>query len=311
MTLDPQVQGLLEMFAAQGMPDFPDLGIDGARQATEALIQLQGPPAEVAEVHNLNAPGPDGNVIALRSYRPAIEGDLPVLLYFHGGGFVAGTLEVADGPCRLLANSAGAIVVSVDYRLAPEHRSPAAAEDCYAATTWVAENAAVLGGNGTRLGVAGDSAGGNLAAVVALMARDRGGPRLAMQLLLYPVTDLDPDADSYPSRVQNSEGYLLTSRAMRWFGERYLEKSTDAGHVYNSPIRADLVGLPPAAVVTAGHDPLRDEGNAYAFALQDAGTQVLHLENPSMIHAFLWMSGMVDHAADVYRRLGDFARSTL
>jgi acetyl esterase len=311
MAVDPQVQGLLEMFKAQGMPDFPDLGVEGARQAIAAFIQLQGPPAEVAEVRDLSAPGPDGNSIPMRSYRPAIDGDLPVLVYFHGGGFVIGTLEVADAPCRQLANAAGAIVISVDYRMGPEHRSPAAAEDCYAATVWAAANAASLRGDGSRLGVAGDSAGGNLATVVALMARDRGGPALKTQLLIYPVTDLRLDTDAYPSRVENAEGYLLTTRAMEWFLENYLEKPADADNIYNSPIKADLAGLPPAAVVTAGYDPLRDEGNAYAAALQAAGNTVLHLENPTMIHGFTWMNGVVDHTAGVYDRLGAFARDTL
>ncbi|HUR75668.1 MAG TPA: alpha/beta hydrolase, partial [Sporichthya sp.] len=205
MSMDPQVAGLLEMFKAQGMPDFPDLGVEGAREAIGAFIQLEGAPAEVAEVRDHTAPGPDGNSIPLRSYRPNLDGDLPVLMYFHGGGFVIGTLEIADGPCRQLANAAGAIVISVDYRMAPEHKSPAAAEDCYAATTWAGVNAASFGGDGSRLGVSGDSAGGNLSAVVALMARDRGGPRIKTQLLIYPTTDLTLDTDAYPSRVENGE----------------------------------------------------------------------------------------------------------
>jgi acetyl esterase len=310
MSMDPQVAGLLEMFKAQGMPDFPDMGVEGAREAINAFIQLEGAPAEVAEVRDHTATGPDGNAIPLRSYRPAVDGDLPVLMYFHGGGFVIGTLEVADAPCRQLANASGAIVVSVDYRMAPEHKSPAAAEDCYAATTWAAANAASLGGDGSRLGVSGDSAGGNLSAVVSLMARDRGGPAIKSQLLIYPAVDL-AESDAYPSRVENGEGYLLTSRAMGWFLEQYLDKPSDAESIYNSPIKADLTGLPPAAVITAGFDPLRDEGNAYAAALQAAGVKVLHLENPSMIHGFLWMNGVVSHTAGVFDKLGAFTKETL
>jgi acetyl esterase len=311
MTMDPQVTGLLEMLKSQGVPDFPDLGVDGAREFINAFLQLEGTPEDVAEVRELTCPGPDGNTIPMRSYRPAIDGDLPVLMYFHGGGFVIGTLEVADAPCRQLANASGAIVISVDYRMAPEHKAPAAGEDCYAATTWAAENAASLGGDGSRLGVSGDSAGGNLSAVVALMARDRGGPSLAVQLLIYPVTDLT-ESDAYPSRIENGEGYLLTSRAMGWFTEQYLDKPTDGDNPYVSPIKAvDLAGLPPAVVVTAGYDPLRDEGKAYAAALEAAGNTVLSLENPGMIHGFLWMNGVVSHTKGVFDSLGQFAKANL
>lgn len=311
MTMDPQVAGLLEMLKAQNVPDFPELGVEGSRGFLSAFLDLEGPGAEVAEVREVSAPGPDGNAIALRSYRPAVDGDLPVLMYFHGGGFVMGTLDIADSPCRQLANVTGAIVVSVDYRMAPEHKTPAAAEDCYAATQWAAQNAASLGGDGARLGVSGDSAGGNLAAVVALMARDRGGPAIKAQLLVYPVTDLRPGTDAYPSRVENGEGYLLTNRALGWFVEQYLDKPGDVDNIYNSPIKADLTGLPPAMVVTAGFDPLRDEGNAYAVALKAAGNQVLHLENPSMIHGFLWMNAVVSHTAGVFDQLGAFAKEKL
>jgi acetyl esterase len=311
MILDPQVAALLDMFRTQGMPDFVDLGVEGARQAVAAFLQLEGPPAEVAEVRELTAPGPDGNVLPMRSYRPALDGDLPVLLYFHGGGFVIGDLAVADAPCRELANATGAIVISVDYRMGPEHRSPAAAEDCYAATVWAERHASSLGGDGARLGVSGDSAGGNLATVVALMARDRGGPALRAQFLLCPITDLDLTTDAYPSRVENGEGYLLTARTLAWFYENYLEKPDDAADIHNSPIHADLSALPPAVVVTAGYDPLRDEGDAYAAALRAAGVEVLHLPNPSMIHGFLWMAGVVDHAHAVFDQVGAFAKKHL
>jgi len=234
-----------------------------------------------------------------------------VLVYFHGGGFVIGDLEVADIPCRQLAAAAGIAVVSVDYRMGPEHKSPAAAEDCYAATAWAAANAATLGGDPNRLGLAGDSAGGNLATVVALLARDRGGPAVSAQVLLCPITDLDLATDAYPSRRENGEGYLLTARTLAWFYEQYLENSDDASRPYNSPIKADLAGLPPALVVTAGYDPLRDEGDAYAAALAAAGVEVVHLTNPSMIHGFPWMAGVVDHAGRVYEQIGAFTKENL
>ncbi len=309
MALDPQVQGLLDMFAGMQTPDFADQSVEENRALLMSFIDLEGEAQDVAEVRDLIAPGPDGNEIPLRVYRPSTAEDLPVLLYFHGGGFVLGDLEVTDKPCRQLANVANAVVVSVDYRLAPEHKAPAAAEDCYAATAWVAANSAAVGGDTSRLGVSGDSAGGNLSAVLTLMTRDRGGPRIAVQLLIYPALDA---VGEYPSLVENGEGYLLTARSMDWFFQHYLDKPADAQSVYVSPMLADdLTGLPPAAVVTAGYDPLRDQGDAYAARLSAAGVPVLHLPNPTMIHGFMWMSGVVSHTAGVYEQLGAFAREHL
>ncbi|MGQ0624788.1 MAG: alpha/beta hydrolase [Sporichthyaceae bacterium] len=308
MAVDPQVQGLLDMLAAQGVPPFRQMGVDAAREFVMAFVDLEGEEQAVAEVRDLVAPGPDGNDIALRVYRPADDVTLPVIMYFHGGGFVIGNLAVADKPCRQLANAANAVVVSVDYRLAPEFRAPAAAEDCYAATAWAAANGVAVGGDTSRLGVCGDSAGGGLTCVVAQMARDRGGPAIAVQLPIYPVTDFGGD---YPSRVENAEGYLLSADDLRWFGENYLAEAADAENPYVSPIRADLAGLPPAALVTAGYDPLRDEGKAYADKLAAAGVEVCYLENPTMIHGFMWMNGAVDHTAGVFDELGAFARKHL
>lgn len=310
MTLDPQAQGLLDQLQSQGVPDFPDLGVAGARDFVAAFIDLEGPSQDVVDVRELTAPGPDGNAIPLRVYRPSADDDRPVLVYIHGGYFVIGGLDVADKPCRQLANVTGCVVVSVDYRLAPEHKAPAAAEDCYAATVWVAANGARIGGATGALGVSGDSAGGGLAASVALMARDRGGPPLALQILMYPVTDLS--TKDYPSRIENAEGYLLTRRAMEWFIGLTLDKPGDCENPYISPVRAeDLSGLPRAVVITAGHDPLRDEGAALANRLEQAGNEVLHLENPSMIHGFLWMSGVLDHANRVYDQIGAYTREHL
>lgn len=310
MAVDPQAQALLDQLKSQGVPDFPDLGVEGARGFVNAFIDLEGPAQQVAEVRELSAPGPDGNALGLRVYRPSTDEDLPVLMYFHGGGHVIGGLEVADKPCRQLANVAGCVVVSVDYRLAPEHRAPAGAEDCYAATAWVAANGSRVGGDASQLGVSGDSAGGGLAASVTLMARDRGGPALDLQILLYPMADLS--GRGYPSRVENADGYLLTSRALEWFNTQLLDKADDLENPYVSPAAAtDLAGLPRAVVVTAGHDPLRDEGDAYAARLAGAGVEVLHLENPSMIHGFMWMAGVVDHANRVYDRVGAYAREHL
>lgn len=308
MTVDPQAQGLLDQL--KEAPDFPDMGVEGARGFVNAFIDLEGPPQDVIEVRDLAAPGPDGKSIPLRVYRPSGDDDRPVIMYFHGGYFVIGGIEVADKPCRQLANVTGCVIVSVDYRLAPEHKAPAAAEDCFAATAWVAANSARVGGDAAVLGVTGDSAGGGLTASVALMARDRGGPDLAAQILQYPVTDMS-DTD-YPSRIENAEGYLLTRRAMDWFIDLVLAKPDDIDNPYISPVRAeDLSNLPPAMVITAGNDPLRDEGNAYAARLKEAGNSVVLDENPTMIHGFLWMSGVIDHANRVYDRIGAFTREHL
>jgi acetyl esterase len=304
MTLDPQAQGLIDQLKAQGVPDFPDMGLDQSRQFINAFIEMEGPAQEVAEVRDLQIPGPAAAIPA-RLYRSRTDGAQPVIVYYHGGGFALGDIAVADKPCRQLANAGDCAVVSIDYRLAPEHPAPAAAEDCYAATAWVHEHAAELGVDPARIAVAGDSAGGNLAAVVPLMARDRGGPPIALQILIYPVTDFVND---HPSRAENGEGYLLTQASMEWFRDLYA--APDPADPYVSPLHAeDLGGLPPAVVVTAGYDPLRDEGNAYARRLEEAGVEVLHLENPSMIHGFMWLGGVIEHTAGVYTAIGDRARA--
>jgi acetyl esterase len=223
----------------------------------------------------------------VRIYKPEGRPPLPALVYFHGGGWVIGSLETHDGACRELANRIGCAVVSVDYRLAPESRYPAAAEDCYAATQWVAENAKALGVDAKRIAIGGDSAGGNLAAVVALMARDRGGPALRHQLLIYPVTDADFERASYR---ENAEGYLLTTKAMAWFWGHYVPELAQRQDGYAAPLRAkDLAGLPPAFVLTAEFDPLRDEGEAYAKRLAQAGVPTRLQRYDGAIHGFFAM----------------------
>jgi acetyl esterase len=307
MTLDPQVQGLLQQFASMGMKDFSEMTVPEARETLQLFIQLEGDAVEMADVSDRTVAGPGGD-IPVRVYRPAGEGQRPIIVYYHGGGFALGTIEVADKPCRQLARDTGCVVVSVDYRLAPEHKAPAAGDDCYAATAWVAEHAAELGGDG-RLAVAGDSAGGNLAAVVPLLARDRGGPEIGLQILIYPVTDL---VEEHPSRVENGEGYLLTRASMAWFEDHYLSgSSTTASDPAVSPLRAaDHSGLPPAIVITAGYDPLRDEGAAYAQRLKDAGVPVVTIENPTMIHGFMWLGGAIEHTAGVFTQIGEHVRET-
>ncbi len=296
MPLDTQARALLDQMAAAGAPPFESLTPEQAREMIMQMRELAGPPEPVARVEDrvaATAAGP----IPVRIYTPEAAGPLPMLVYFHGGGWVIGNLETVDAPCRALANRAGCLIVSVDYRLAPEHKFPAAAEDCYAATRWAAEHAAELGGDPARIAVGGDSAGGNLAAVVALMARERGGPRLAYQLLIYPVTNYD---FSTPSYQENAEGYLLTKNAMVWFWDHYLRQPSDGEHPYASPLRAaDLRGLPPAFVITAEYDPLRDEGEAYADRLRQAGVPTELRRYDGMIHGFFQMAGVLDQGKQV------------
>lgn len=293
MLLDPQVQAFLDQVAAMNLPPLNTMSVEEARQVAAALSEMHGAPDPVASVDNLALPSPEGE-IPIRVYTPEQRGPLPVLVYCHGGGWVLGDLESHDALCRTLANAAGCVVASVDYRLAPEHKFPAAAEDAYAATRWVAENAGQIGGDPQRIAVGGDSAGGNLAAVVALMARDRGGPHLVFQLLIYPATDTS--CDTVSCRV-NGEGYFLTLEMMRWFWNHYLSSEADRGNAYAAPLRApDLRGLPPALVVTAEFDPLRDEGEAYAARLRAAGVPVQLKRYDGMIHGFFGMGALVDQA---------------
>ena len=306
MPLDPQAKALLDQMPA--MPDFATLDLALIRAGMAAGPLAGGAPEEVARVENRTVPGPAGE-IPVRVYTPHGAGPLPGLVFFHGGGFVLCNLDSHDGLCRGLANAAGCVVVSVDYRLAPEHRYPAAPEDCYAATQWVAKNGAELGIDVTRLAVGGDSAGGNLTAVVAQMARDRGGPALRFQLLVYPVTDYAFDTDSYR---ENAEGYFLTTGMMRWFWEKYLEKPEQGREPYASPLRAaNLANLPPGLCITAGYDPLRDEGEAYAARLREAGVDVRASRYAGMFHGFLSMNLQLDKAREALAEAGSALRKAL
>ncbi len=266
MPLDPQAQLVLDQLQGAGVPDLADLGVEAARALYEQM-----PPATAGaameRVENRRIPGPAGE-IPIRLYVAEPGGPHPALVYFHGGGFVICSLETHDHTCRALARASGCNVVSVDYRLAPEAKFPAAPEDCYAAVAWVADHAASLGIDPSRVAVGGDSAGGNLAAVVTQMARERGGPPLRFQLLVYPVTDHAFETASYHA---NAEGYMLTRKTMIWFWEQYLARPEQGREALASPLRAEkLDGLPPAFVITDEFDPLRDEGEAYADRLREA-----------------------------------------
>ena len=288
MPLDPQAKEFLDMLAATRFPGFESMPIPVARALFLTRRDLGGPPVPVDQVEDRVLPG---NIPA-RVYTPVGPGPKPVLLYFHGGGWVLGGLDTVDAPCRRLANAAGCVVVSVDYRLAPEHKFPIPAEDCYTATRHVAENAAAFGADRDRIAVGGDSAGGNLAAAVTLMARDRGGPRLSFQLLIYPATDFAFDTPSYRA---NAEGFGLTRKATRWYWSQYLPRPEDGTNPLASPLRArDLRGLPPARVITAEYDPLRDEGEAYAARLRAAGVRAEVRRFDGQIHGFFSMCGIMD-----------------
>ena len=267
MPVDPQIQMLLNLRA--GLPELHTLSVADARVqfAARDFAGLRRP--EVASVVNRDMQGPGGS-LPLRIYTPLGDGPFPLMAFFHGSGFVVCSLDTHDGMCRNLCAGTGCVVVSVDYRLAPEAKVPAAADDCLAATRWVFANAAALGGDPGRLFIAGDSAGGNLAAVTALRIRDEGGPPLLGQLLIYPVTDYyEPGT---PSMVENAVGYGLTRDGMIWFWDHYLADPSHGADPHASPFRAaDLSRLPPALVVTAEYDPLRDEGEYYAERLRQAG----------------------------------------
>ncbi len=291
MPLDPQIEALLEQMAAMESVDFREVTPQGLRETMKMIAAADGPPEAVGAVDDASAKGPAG-AIPVRVYRPAGAGSapLPILVWYHGGGWVIGDLDTADTTCRKLANRSGALVVSVDYRLAPEHPAPAPAEDCWAALCWVAELATDIGGDGSRLAVGGDSAGGNLSALLAVRARDNGGPALRYQLLVYPATDLTM---SYPSHAENGEGYMLTNDATAWFLGHYLGPDQDAKHPSLSPHHTgDLSGVAPAFIITAEFDPLRDEGEAYAARLRDSGVAADLCRYDGMIHGFFQMGGV-------------------
>jgi acetyl esterase len=298
MPVDPQAQAFLDQLNALGMQPLSSMSIADARRAMDALASMRVAPPAVRSAVDRRIPGPAGDV-PVRVYTPNGPAPLPLLVYFHGGGWVLGGLDTHDGICRELANGGGCVVVSVDYRLAPEHKFPAGAEDCYAATQWAAAHAAELGADAKRMAVGGDSAGGNLAAVVAQMARDRGGPPIVFQLLVYPVIAAAFDTQSYRD---NAEGYLLTAGDMRWFWNHYLGTPTESDNPYASPLRArTLAGLPPALVITAGFDPLRDEGELYAHRLEEGGVPTRLSRYEGMIHGFFGMGHIMDQARAAVR----------
>ena len=306
--LDPQAKLLIEKAEGAGNPELYELDPSAARKLfLELSMAVAVDPIEVGSVVNQQIPGPTGQIL-LRFYRPVgVQRNAAALMYFHGGGWVIGDLDSHDGICRWLCARSGCVLVSVDYRMAPEHKFPASVDDCLAATHWVAANAVNLGIDTTRLAVGGDSAGGNLAAVVAQQARDRGGPEIAYQLLIYPATDLTM---AEPSHQELAEGYRLTKPLMEWFVNHYLNNYAERSDPRASPLlNADLHGLPPALVITAGFDPLRDEGVHYSDKLAAAGVETTHVCYDGMIHGFFSMGGWLEKSREaldyVAERLGE------
>jgi acetyl esterase len=296
MSLDPQAQAVLD--AAYSNPDGTAFDTDDPEEARRryaagtAAFAPETPALEAVE--EMTVPGPAGEIPA-RLYRPKGAPDpAPLLVFFHGGGWVFGDMDTHDHVCRALADAAKCLILSVDYRLSPPDKFPAAVEDCLAATAWAHAHADGIGADPERIAVGGDSAGGNLAAVVAQSARDAGSPPLVFQLLIYPATDFTADTESMRT---NGEGYLLTKAAIDWCKETYLRDKADETDPRASPLLAkDFSGLPDALVITAEYDPLRDEGSAYAEALADAGCGVVYREYDGMVHGFMRMGALVDRA---------------
>ncbi|USK68438.1 alpha/beta hydrolase [Peribacillus asahii] len=287
--LDPQAKTFLHMLGERE-PNSA-LTLEENRAKSAALRELAGLAESVAKVEEYMIPVENGEIKA-RIYTPEGEGLFPIFIYLHGGGWVLGDLDTADAPCRSLANQAECIVVSVEYRLAPEHKFPIPLEDCYEAAKWVANYAREWKGDPTRIAIGGDSAGGNLAASVAIKARDQVGPTFVSQVLIYPVTDASFNTPSYK---ESGEGYFLTQENMEWFTQQYLQKEEDKLNAFVAPLLAEnLSMLPPALVITAEYDPLRDEGLAYAKRLHLAGVQVESTCYEGMIHGFFWMAGIMD-----------------
>ncbi|MEV2219295.1 alpha/beta hydrolase [Nocardia vinacea] len=280
--LHPQVQAYLDRLGRADFGSVHTFTPEQAREGWRRQIALLGEPEPVANTENRTVPGIGG----LRIYTPDGEGPFPALVFFHGGGFMLGDLDTHDGLCRGLANGAECVVVSVDYPLAPEHKFPAAPDACFTATQWVAEHAASIGVDATRIAVGGDSAGGNLAAVVAHMARDNGGPALTFQLLIYP--DLDFRRTNFSITEYAGKYGNISRDAQHWFMDSYLNSSEEKLYPRVSPLLApDLAGLPPALIVTAEYDALRDEGEEYGQRLEEAGVPVTVARYPGMIHEFV------------------------
>ena len=309
MPLHPQAQAFVDTLDAMERTPLSELTPELARRGLQGLLPPQDVP--IGAVVDFDVPGGDGQPVRARAYTPrdALEGPLPLVLFLHGGGWVTGDLDTHDATCRALANASGGKVVALDYRLAPEHKFPAGLLDCHAALQWLAAHASELRVDAKRIAVAGDSAGGNLAAALALMARDRGGPAIAFQLLVYPVTHHAFDSPSYR---EYADGYLLTEEGMRWNWNHYLPDAAAGQDPLASPLLApDLRGLPPALVITAECDPLCHESEAYAQRLADADVPVECRRYDGMLHAFFTLGQVFDDGRAAVEHAGAALRRAL
>jgi acetyl esterase len=300
-SLDPQTANLLDELKALCVPSFSDLSVAGARKLHADVFKHEASDVDLKAVQELRIPG-NMDDVPIRIYRPYDDQPLPIVVFAHGGGWILGDLDNHDHVCRLLARESGCLLVSVDYRLAPEHPFPAALEDIFSVVKWVADRGDVIGGDPDRIAIAGDSSGGNLSAAVALMDRERGLRALSHQALIYPATDYAFDTDSYH---ENAEGYFLTREDMRFFWNHYLTKRIDRHHPYASPLRApDLSGLPSTTIVTAEFDPLRDDGAIYAEQLANADVSVEHRDYEGVIHGFFHLPEKIDAGRKCIKYVG-------
>jgi acetyl esterase len=307
VSIDPAARALIDAMAV-GFPKLHEMpsGTEARRRIVEAMHDIEPEREPIHHVEDRTI-AVNGGEIAVRIYRPSADFDLPVVVFFHGGGWVLCDLDSHDAMARRMANTSGCIVVATDYRLAPEHRFPTAANDCYAALCWSAANAPTFGGDASRLAVFGDSAGGNLAAVVAQMARDNGTPALRLQILAYPVIDA---ACATASHRTIGRDYMLWTEEVQWTWQQYLPSPADGAHPYASPCRAaTLAGLAPALVITPEFDPLRDEGEEYARALDAAGVPTQHTRYDGMFHSFLTFTNVLPAADHAHHEIADALRS--
>ena len=309
MPLHPQAKKFIDRISAETGGTQRPLGVAEARDSLRALLGGGGRDIAPAKVRELTIPGGDGQAMQARVYQPVSSRELPVLLFLHGGGWIAGDLVSHDPLCRDLMLASGCVIVSIEYRLAPEHKFPAAPRDCYSALQWVVDHGADFGWDSTRVAIGGDSAGGNLAAAVTQLARTERGPQLAFQLLVYPVTDYAFETQSYQ---QFADGYLLTREAMISHWQHYLSDPDAGRNPLASPLRAEsLAGLPPALVITAECDPLRDEGERYAERLRDAGIKVELRRYDGMLHAFFSLGSHFDQGREAVAYAGEVVRRAL
>jgi acetyl esterase len=308
MPLDPQVEGLLNQIAAMGTPPIASMTVEEARAMSAGFVAMGGEEVPVASARDITIPVDDAKLGA-RVYAPDGDGPHPIVVFFHGGGFVIGDLDSHDNVARTICRDAQAIVVAVDYRMGPEHRFPAAPQDCFAATRWVAEHAAEFDGDASRLALCGDSAGGNLSAVVSQMARDAGGPAITFAALIYPAVDMTLTGGSI---VENAKGYFLEKEDMDWFMAQYLNTDEDRSNVMASPaLHANLAGLPSCFITTCEFDPLRDEGEAYGAALRANGVQAENKRYDGLIHGAASMAGIVDGGRQMLADVGERLRVAL